>query len=81
MISLEEFSKLKKQVDQAQREADEANGALKQLHLRLADEFDCQTEEAARKLLEKMERELEKDEKIYEKELVAYKKKMEGILT
>jgi len=56
-VNLVEYNKLKETADKAQRDSDRATGALQQLRDRLKKEFDCDTIEAAEKLLAKWEKE------------------------
>lgn len=52
MSDLDKFTRLKKRVAEAQREADKATGALESAMKRLKEEFACTTIEEAQKLLE-----------------------------
>lgn len=66
-MNLKEFEKLKAEVEQLQRDADRAAGALQQSKLRLCAEFDCANIAQARKLLEELEAEQAAAEKNYKK--------------
>ena len=54
MNQLDKLSKLKKQAESAQREADKAQGALEQILSQLKEDFDCETLEDAETLLDKL---------------------------
>lgn len=57
MSLLSELAELKKEAEQARREADKAAGALEQLHQRLQDDFGCASVDEARKELVRLEKE------------------------
>lgn len=56
-LDLQKFTALKTAVEQAQREADRAAGALEQTMAALKVEFDCGTLAAAQKLSAKLDKE------------------------
>ena len=62
-IDLKKYQQLKDKVDQAQRQADKAAGALDQLMQQLKKEFDCDSLEEAEKLKTKLQKEEVKKEK------------------
>lgn len=54
--NLQKYTRLKKEAETAQQEADRAEGALDQLKTSLKDEFGCSTIEKAKTLLTKLKR-------------------------
>ena len=73
MISLEEYQRLKYQVDKFTRDADRSAGVQSSLQERLKKEFGCDSMAKAEKLLVKEEKEAEKLEKEAEKMLAEFK--------
>ena len=59
MTLLEEFNRLKKDVEQSQRDHDRAAGALDQVMKRLKTEFDCKTIKEAEEKKEQLQKESE----------------------
>ncbi len=80
MIDLKAYTRLKAQVDQAQREHDRAVGSLDQLKKQLLDEFKCKTLEEAQELLEHYEKEEKLAEKEYNREYKAFTDKWGEVL-
>lgn len=74
-ITEDEYRRLKRSVEDAQREADRAQGALDQLMKRLKDEFKCTTLKEARTLLDELKGKAEKAEAAYTKAVTDYEKK------
>ena len=73
---LRRYNRIKKRVEKAQKKAAEAEGALNQIMIQLKTEFDCDSIEAAKKLLkrkqkatDKLKMEVETEEASIEKEL------------
>lgn len=66
MITLTEYQRLQRNVEEKKREADKAEGAFEAALKRLKDEFDCATAEDAKKLLAKLTREAEEAEREFE---------------
>jgi cell shape-determining protein MreC len=77
MITAEEYERLRGQVEQLQRQADEAKGAEKQLLTRLRTEFGCNSEDEARKLLAKLLAEQADIERKCERSVVKLEKLLE----
>ena len=64
MANLDKYLKLKKRVESAQQEADQAEGAEKEVMNQIADEFGCDTlNEAKRMLKQKRKQEVDSKEK------------------
>ena len=66
MITLTEYQRLQRNVEEKKREADKAEGAFDAALKRLKDEFDCASPEDAKKLLAKLTREAEAAEQEFE---------------
>ena len=73
-ISEEQFRKLKREVEEASRQAEQSKGAYNQLLNDLKEEFDCGTAKEGRAKLEELEKDLSKAEREFEKEMAAYRK-------
>ena len=64
MAKLDKYLSLKKRVETAQQEADQAEGAEKEVMKQIKDEFDCSTlNEAKRTLKQKRKQEVDSKEK------------------
>lgn len=72
MSDLEKFAALKKKVTTLQRDADKAQGALDRLQAELAEEFECETIEAAEKLLKRLVKEEKAAGKAFSKALTKF---------
>ena len=70
---LKDYLQLKKEAEEAQQQADKAEGALEGVMKRLKDEFGCKSLESAEKKL----KELEKIEKKAKKDFAAAVEKFE----
>lgn len=79
-MDLNEFNRLKKQVEAARRKADQAAGALSQLQTRLKEEFGCASVEDAVVLLRNKQTEVQKAEKLAGQKLAEFKEKYGEIL-
>ena len=55
-VKLKEYNDLKDRLDKAQKKADQATGALKELKKQLKEKFDCSSLNEARTLLKKLEK-------------------------
>ncbi len=76
--NLDEYIKLKKQVETAQQKVSQAEGALGEIMKQLKKEFGCDTlKEAKRKLKQLKKQEADSKEK-FEDAIVEYKEKWEG---
>jgi len=62
MSNLKRYMELKRRTEQAQQEADRAEGALEQIRKQLKKEFDCDTLEEAKKKLRLLEKQSQKAE-------------------
>ncbi len=80
MIDVRRWEKLKRDVDDMQREVSRAEGSLSTLLKRLEDQFGCKTEEEGRKLLQKMERKQEKIEDQFKDALEEFEEKWKEIV-
>lgn len=74
-ITEEQFRRLKREVEDAKSESDQAQGALKQLMKRLVDEFGCSSAAAAKDELAKLERKEKKAREEFETAVAAYEEK------
>jgi len=72
MISVKEFERLQRLVEAKQREADQAEGAYKQLMGRLKDEFGCTTLKEAKAKLSKMEQQVQDQSAAFDKAYAAF---------
>lgn len=73
-ITEEQFRKLKREVEEASRKAEQSKGAYNQLLTDLKEEFDCQSAKEGRARLEELKEKLEEAEKDFEKEMASYRK-------
>ena len=82
MIDLKRWEQLKAQVSKLRREADMAEGALRQLTARLETEFGCKTLAEAEEKLKRLERESDEANKQFSEALADFeaewKDKLEG---
>lgn len=65
-FDLEEYQRLKRKADEAQKQADKAKWEREQLMKQLKTEYDCSTLKEAEKLLKTMEDQLQDAEKDYD---------------
>ena len=72
-IDLDEFNRLKSKAENLKVQAERAQGALEQNMKQLQEEFECESVEEARVLLEELAEEKEKIEASYEKALDTFK--------
>lgn len=79
-MSLDSILDLKKKVEELQRRADKAQGALDGLVRRLEEEFGCSTLEEAQILLEEFEQEEKDAEKAFKKAMRKFQKKWGDLL-
>jgi len=79
-VDLRRYEQLKQKVDQYQREADRAAGALAQLLERLKEEFGCDSIEEAEKLARKLKKERDKTEKEFAEALEEFETEWGGEL-
>ena len=77
MSKIQNYMDLKKKVEEAQQNADKAQGALEQITNRLKDEFGCTTLEAAKKKLKNLEKEEEKAKTAFEDAVEEFEEKWE----
>lgn len=70
--ALKEYLLIKKEAEDAQQQADKAEGALEEVMKRLKDEFGCSTLEAAEKEMEKRKKEETKTNKAFKKAVDKY---------
>jgi hypothetical protein len=74
MSNTDEYLKLKKKADAAQKKADKAQGAYDQILKQLKDEFGCSSLEEAQLLLKKMKKKEKKIVKEFDEAMEAYTK-------
>jgi len=79
-IDLKRYQVLKSKVDDLQRDADRAEGALTQLMERLKTEHDCDTLEQAEKKVAKLKKALAAAEQQYESDLEEFETDWEHVL-
>lgn len=79
-IDLDEFRRLKKNLDTMQRDYDQAKGATDQLRKQLKDEFNCATDKEAKKLLVELEKEEQQLEEEFNEEMAGLKIKYPQVL-
>lgn len=77
-IDIDEYRKIKRDLDVARQEADKAKGAYESEMKRLAEGFDCKTIKQAEKLLKGMESEGETLAKEYNEKLAEFREKWKG---
>lgn len=75
VLTEQEYRQLKKKVDEAKSNSDQAKGALGQLTKRLKEEFACSSLKEGKILLEKLSKERDEVQKKLEDEMEAYKDK------
>lgn len=71
-MDVDEYQELRARADELQSTISRAEGALEQQMQQLADEFDCDSLAAAKKLLRRLEREEQKSESEYEEARAAF---------
>ena len=79
-MNLKRFTALKQKAEDAQREADKAQGALDQLKERLKKEFQCNSLKDAETLLRKLEKEEKEAEREFDKSLAEFEDKFGSVL-
>lgn len=75
MADLKRYTELKRQVEQAQKAADRAEGALEQLEAQLKKDFNCSSIEEAEKKLKTLTREQQEAEEDFQTALEAFEEK------
>ena len=75
MTVLKDYTNLKENVEEAEREANKAEGALEQVMKRLKKEFGCTTLEAADKKYGKMKKQAESAKEKFEKAVEEFEEK------
>lgn len=73
MAELDTYLELKEQVDTAQKEADEAEGAIKQIMKQIKKEFGCSTFAEAKKKYKQLKKQKEKSGKVFEDAVEEFK--------
>ena len=79
-ITIEEFNRLKSQVEKLQRKADKAEGALEQTMALLNTEFNCDSIEEAQEKAEEYSKEADKLKAKFEESHEAFNDKWEDVL-
>ena len=79
-MNLKRFTALKQKAEDAQREADKAQGALDQLKERLKKEFQCCSLKDAESLLRNLEKEEKEAEREFDKALAEFEDKFGSVL-
>lgn len=79
-MDLPRLAMLKEKVATLQREADRAQGALSQALERLKHEYDCESVEAAERVLERMRKKVGRLEREYEEAQDAFSRKWAEVL-
>jgi len=77
-LKLKKYIELKKRVEQAQQEANKAEGALEQITKQLKKEFDCNTLEAAKKKLRVLEKQGQKAKTEFENAIEEFEEKWDN---
>lgn len=77
-MNIQEYQALKSLIDHTQRDADRANGALDQLKSRLRNDFNCDSIEAAREMLNQSKTELDELEEKYDRLLAEFNENYAG---
>jgi DNA repair ATPase RecN len=72
---LKQYNQIKRQVEEAQKKADQAEGALNQIMKQLKTEFGCKTLEEAEAKLRKLNQETKLSSKEFEKALIDFNEK------
>lgn len=80
-MDVREYERIKKRVDELERESAKAVGARDQLLEQLKEEFGCKSLKDAKSLAVKMRKELDEAEQVYENELARFKEKWKEVLT
>jgi predicted nucleic acid-binding Zn-ribbon protein len=71
-MDAQKYNRLKAEIEEAQREADKAQGAIDTLSDQIAAEYGCRGAKAARQLHAELEREADEAEAAYEAALKAF---------
>ena len=74
-LKLKKYMNLKKRVEQAQQEANRAEGALEQVMKQLKEEFGCITLEDAKKKLKSLEKQEQKARTDFEEAMEEFEEK------
>ncbi len=76
--NLDKYLKLKKKVELAQTEADQAEGALGEVMKQLKKQFDCNTLKEAKKKLKQLEKQKETSKEEFEEAVEKFEEDWEG---
>lgn len=79
-MDLKTYQRLKSDLDDKQREANEAKGAYDQSMRQIKEEFECSTLDEARKELERLEKKEREAEREYEDKLASFQKKWSDVV-
>ena len=74
MAKLDAYLSLKKRVDKSQQEADQAEGAIKEVTKQLKREFDCDTLNAAKRKLKQLEKQETTSKKAFDDAVEKFEK-------
>ncbi len=77
MNRLKEYTELKRKTEEAQQNADKAEGALEQVMKQLKDDFDCSTLTEAKKKLKQLQKQEEKITTEFEEAIESFEEKWE----
>ena len=72
MSTLQDYLRLKDEVEQAQKQADRSAGALEQSLKRLKDEFDCSSLKEAESMLKTLKKQEQKHRQDFEEALAEF---------
>lgn len=78
MNDLEKYLQIKKEAEQAEREAARAEGALHQTLQGLRKAYDCKTIEDAEKMLKDLKRKRDEAKTLFDKQMRLFEKKWKG---
>jgi hypothetical protein len=74
MINEVEYLKLKKRIERLEREREQKRGAREQLLKTLKEEFNCNSIQAAKKLIAKLKKEKEENDRKFNKEFARFQR-------
>ncbi len=80
MSTINKYLKLKENVEDAERKANQAEGGLSQIMKQFKTEFDCTTLEAAEKKHKKLQKQAETAKEKFENEIEKFNEKWEDKL-
>ncbi len=80
MTAINKYLELKENVEEAERQANQAEGALGQVMKQLKTEFGCSTIEAANKKLKKLQQQVNVAEKSFNTAVEVFEEKWENEL-